>query len=323
MAKRVEARVQSELEVASQEIDDLERSMQRGVTSADDAAAVEGRLFADLLDHPTLSDVTLTRAGKDGFAWQVSVFRTTPDPASEVWTRRIRPEEGSLVSEVRRRPRGGTLLATPFAREPGAPDDPTKHATYEVTASPENAGRTIWSDLSYSELDRALPTAERRIVVTAQKTVDDAPGHLAGVVRAGILGRTIDGLPRMGADDVDPGGPARAFLCDAEGRLLTRLAPGDPVVLLGHDLRVVPASVPPEVAAALAHPDGASLRFEAGGTQWRATFRPVPHTQDWRVGIVAPEDYYTRELRTLRDRFLAALAALTAIALLAGALVLR
>jgi adenylate cyclase len=323
VARRVEARVESELEVASQEIDDLERSMQHGVTSADDAAAIEARLFADLLDHPTLSDVTLTRGGQGGLVWQVSVFRTTPDPASEVWTRRIRREDGALVSEVRRRPRGGSLLAVAFAREPGTPEDPTKHATYEVTASPANAGRTVWSDLSYSELDRALPAAERRIVVTAQKTVDDVPGHFAGVVRAGILGRTIDELPRMGADDVDPGAPARAFLCDPRGRLLTRLAPGDPVVVLGDDLRVVPASVPPEVAAALAHPDATSLRFEAGGTQWRATFRPVPHTQDWRVGIVAPETYYTRDLRALRDRFLAALAALAAVALLAGALVLR
>ena len=162
-------------------------------------------------------------------------------------------------------------------------------------------------------------------MLTAQKAVEDTPGHLAGVARAGLLESTIDALPRQGAREVDPDGPERVFLCDPEGRLLTRLDPVDPLGLTGpthDDLRVLPAKVPPEIAAALAHP-GETRPFEVAGAKWLATFAPVPHTQGWRVGIVAPHAYYTRDLRALRNRFLVALLALTALALVAGVAVLR
>ena len=184
VARRVETRVQTELQVASDEIDDLERAMQVGALSADDANAVEARLYSEILDHPTLSDVSVTHAGPGDVAWQVSLFRISAGADGEVWTRRIR-RNGELVSELRRRPRGGALHAVPFEREPGPVSDPTKHDTYTASLVPENYGRAIWSDLSYSELDRARPTDQRRVVLTVQKAIEDAPGHLAGVVRAG------------------------------------------------------------------------------------------------------------------------------------------
>jgi adenylate cyclase len=53
------------------------------------------------------------------------------------------------------------------------------------------------------------------------------------------------------------------------------------------------------------------------------TFRPLKNTQSWQAGVVVPEEYYTRDLRALRDRFLGALVALTVLALLGGAAALR
>jgi adenylate cyclase len=322
VARRIEARTDAELHVAVAAVEDLERAARLGALRVDDADAVEARFFAELLDHPTLDDVTLTHAGAEGLVWQTSVFRSSGDPSSAIWTRRIRSEGASRVSELRRRPRDGALLAAPFEREPGTPPDPTAHDTYEVTVAPGNYGRLLWSDLAFSELDRARPRAEQRVVLTLQKTVEDSPGHLSGVLRAGLLASTIDSLPRLGAEDVDPGGPERVFLCDESGRLLTRLAPGDALETTGNDLRVRPSLLPPELAEALAHPgkDGA---IEAGGARWLVTFRAVPGSQGWRVGVVAPEAYYTRDLRELRARFLAALLVLTVLALIAGAVALR
>jgi adenylate cyclase len=59
------------------------------------------------------------------------------------------------------------------------------------------------------------------------------------------------------------------------------------------------------------------------GVKWLVTFRTIPHSQDWLVGIVVPEAYYTRDLRALRDRFLLMILALTVLALLTGVLALR
>jgi adenylate cyclase len=322
VARRVEARTEAELHVAVTAVEDLERAARLGALPVDDADAVEGRFFSELLDHPTLDDVTFTHVGAQGFVWQMSVFRSAADPASALWTRRIRRDGASLVSELRRRPPDGALLAVSFEREPGTPPDPTTHDTYAETVAPANRGRLLWSDLAFSELDRMRPQGEQRVVLTLQKTVDDIPGHLSGVLRAGLLARTIDSLPRLGADDVDPGGPERVFLCDESGRLLTRLAADDTLESTGDDLRVHSSHVPPEIAAALAHPeyDG---RIEAGGARWLVTFRAVPGSQDWRVGVVVPEAYYTRDLRELRDRFLTALAGLTLLFLVAGAIALR
>ncbi|HEY8090805.1 MAG TPA: adenylate/guanylate cyclase domain-containing protein [Polyangiaceae bacterium] len=324
VARRVEARVEQELQVPAQVVADLQRAMQLGTLSADDAGAVEARLFMEMVDRPTLSDVTLTRATRGAFLWQVTVFRTDAGAESPVWTRRIR-RDGALISELRRRPPGGALLAVPFEREGRPVADPTAHLTYSVSLEPANYGRLIWSDLARSELDDARPTEQRRVVLTAQQAIEDAPGRFAGVARAGLLESTIDAIPELGARDVDPQGPERAFLCDTEGRLLTRLEPGDPLVLTGpkkDDLRVAPLHMPPEIAAALER-SGTSGSLDAAGVRWLVTFAPVHHTQSWSVGIIAPDTYYTRDLQALRDRFLLALLAFTLLALVSGVAVLR
>lgn len=322
VASRVESRTDAELGVAVQAVDDIDRAIRFDSVRMDDRDAVEARLFSELLDHTTLSDIALTHTGADGFAWQMSVFRKSAEEDSEIWTRRIRRDGDELVAEVRRRPHGGGLLAIPFEIEAGRPSDPTKHATYEVPLEPANYGRLIWSDLSRSELDAARPQAERRVVLTLQRSVEDGQGRPFGVLRAALLARTIDAIPRLGAEDVDPGGPAQVFLCDDKGRLLTRLHPDDPHQSFGPDLRVPASRASPEVAAALLHP-GQGGPLEVAGVRWLVTFRPIPHSQDWLVGIVVPEAYYTRDLRELRDRFILMILSLTVLSLVTGVAALR
>ncbi|HEY3817225.1 MAG TPA: adenylate/guanylate cyclase domain-containing protein [Polyangiaceae bacterium] len=323
VASRVEQRTDAELDVAVKAVGDIDRAIQFASVRLDDVDAVEARLFSELLDNVTLSDVSLTHADAGGFAWETSVFRASSDASSAIWTRRVRRDvDRSLVAELRRRPPSGGLLAVPFEREPGTPTDPTTHATYEVPLDPANRGRLIWSDLSHWHLDSTLPAEQQRIVLSLQKSVNDAGGQPFGVLRAALLARTIDAIPRLGAEDVDPGGPAQVFLSDDKGRLLTRIHPDDTHELFGADLRVPISRASPEVAAALQRP-GQEGTIDVGGAKWLVTSRKIPNSQDWVVGVVVPEAYYTRDLRELRDRFLLMILALTVTALVVGVIALR
>ncbi len=328
-ARRIADELTADLGVATQSLEAIERALYTGALRLGDPDLVEAQLFSELVDHPTLSDITLTHADSLGFdddgqarlapegRWQVSVFRASSAPSSEALTRRIEVRDGQFFADLRRRPHHGVLLETPFERGP-AVRDPTDHPTFQTTASRDNRGRALWSDLSWSELDAALPQTERRVVVTVQKALEDAPGHLVGVLRVGLLARTIDDLLR--AHDTDT--PSRVTLSDSDGRLVARLDPRDRVVLQGDDLRVVATSAPPQVTAAL-QPPLRSRSLEVGGVKYLATFRELDGTQEWVAGVIVPEGYYTRDLRSLRDRFLLAMAGIAAVVFLVGGYVLR
>ncbi len=337
-ALRIGARLSAELAVAATALENTEGALHFGALSVADPIALETRLFSELLSHPTLSDMSWTHGtllghGMNGAAeiapgdrWQISVYRASADPKSEIMTRTIAVEDGHFVAYVRSRPRGGGFSSAPFRREAEA-GDPTLHATFETAVSEHVYGHMIWSDLSFSELDSALPQAQRRVVVTVQKAVEDAPGRFAGVLRVGLVTEQIDSLPRL-----DTTGSQRVFLSDTEGRLVARLDPSDHVELMGDDLRVRSAHMPPEVAAALAKasqwdpsnaPRERSDRLRVGGASYLATFHALDNSQGWVVGIVVPEDYYTRDLTALRRRFFAAISLVTAIVLIAGGFVLH
>ncbi len=237
-------------------------------------------------------------------------------------------EDGHFVTYVRHRPPGGALLSGTWKRA-GESADPTSHPTFETTVSRPEFGHAIWSDLSYSDFDASLPGSERRVVLTVQQAVEDAAARFAGVVRAGLLARTIATLPLLG----QPTGsdPTRVFLSDSEGRLVARLGPGDRIVTMGEDLRVAPEHVPLPIAAALALPslhevsrseDMRSGRVEVGGVRYLVTFRHLENSQGWVAGVIVPEDYYTRDLRALRDRFLLAFGGTMGLVLLVGGLTL-
>jgi adenylate cyclase len=327
-AQQVGAQISDDLGVASRTLAEIERALQVGALDASSPDAVEARLFTEVLDNPMVSDIALTRATLTGYdakgeavldpgdRWQIVVFRTSADPASAVTTRRIQMKDGAWITDVRRRPPGGGLLSASFQPAP-LTTDPTAHPTFTETASRKYYGKAIWSDLAWSELDQGLPEAERRVVVSVQKAVDDRPGRFAGVVRVGLLTRSIDALPAARSKSSE-----RVLLCDHEGRLVARLTPDDTLKVSGDDLRIVPAHEPPEIAAALARP-GKSGALVADGVRYLVTFQGIPNSQDWLTAILVPEDFYTHDLRALRDRFLAGLFAVTIVVLGGGWLVMR
>jgi adenylate cyclase len=324
-AARVDARIRHDLGEAADVVSDVEQGLRTEAIDARTPDAVEAPLFALLLDHPNIADVTLTTADR----WQVSLFRVSPVPGAPIDTRTVERDGDGFVARVRARGPGGKVSVGVVTRERAT--DPTAHPTYETTVSPGIYGKAIWSDLHYSELDQALPERARRVVVTVQKAIDDATAKPAGVVRVGLLASTVDSIASTRVEEGVAEDAHRVFLCDAGGRLLTRARDGDRLASFDGDLRVVPDGLAPEMARALASPllravsparPVASEAFVVAGRRYLLTLRALDRTQGWIAAILVPEAQYTRDLRALLDR-VAAIDAMGAVcALLGGAFVL-
>jgi adenylate cyclase len=115
---------------------------------------------------------------------------------------------------------------------------------------------------------------------------------------------------------MDEHDPHRIFLCDLEGRLISRGVGSDIVTLSGDDLRLTPPDLPSEIVRALADSKLNSVgrstqvisgHFRQDGREFLTTFRALPGTQDWLVGIVVPREFYLGKLVTIRNHMLLAL----------------
>jgi adenylate cyclase len=318
--ERIGQAIDGYLEEAERSIDSVERQVQFGSCDVASAPCAEAALFAQVLDDANLAEATLTGAVPRGFLadgrmriaperrWQVSVYRDSPQAGSPILTRVTFLERGRFVSELRRRRPGGGLLSAPLVRQPDAPPDPTENATFVGAASRDvyarRPRRALWSDLSHFELDARLPEPRRRVVVTAMRSVDEAGGGFVGVVRVGLGTEALD---RRVREEAERHRPHRIILCDADGKLVTRLAPRDPLVEQPDtSLRFVPAPLPAEIGMALAHPGlrevgaermDAAGRFEVAGRAFLVSFRALPRSQDWRLGVVVAQD----ELRGMAE----------------------
>jgi hypothetical protein len=176
----------------------LEKQVASATLPADDPLAVERALFTQLLANQDLEEATFTRGNEEsttghGRTWQVSVYRAGRPPLALVTSLTRRGGRGYVV-ELRERPAGATgLLAAPFLREPGPAPDPTAHLTFTSTLEHHRfSDAPLWTDLHYAERDEALPEADRRVVATVMKAVEDGAGNVVGVVRVGLLADRLD-----------------------------------------------------------------------------------------------------------------------------------
>ncbi len=128
------------------------------------------------------------------------------------------------------------------------------------------------------------------------------------------------------------------FLCDRHGRLISRLGLADRFALLDPDgnvdpdgdVRVVPASPPPQVAEALrasvlrdvASGGSTVTRLVVGGTPYLMSVASLleDRTQGWLVGIVVPEAHYLGDLEASRRRVIGVTGLLMLGAVLGGAI---
>jgi adenylate cyclase len=340
--RRIEDRVNAQLAPAVEALEALEREIRSGTVDPSDARSLEAALFSRVLNTPSLAELTLTRARRSGFGddgtmvlerggrEQVSVYRVLAGGADRLVTREVSRRGSDWQVAVRDRPSGSGLRDAPLTVVKEEVADPTSHLTFATPASRRLYGEVVWSDLHWSELDTD-PT-HRRVVATVMKSIEDARGEFVGVARAGLLTAQLDQVAGLRVTDAADD-PHRIFLADEAGRLITRLRPEDSLAEQADDsLRVTPASLAPEVAAALQHPAlrevsahdrAASGEATVGGRKYLFTFLALPMTQGWRVGIVAPEDFYLRDLARLRRRLLGVSLAVMAAILAAGALTLR
>jgi adenylate cyclase len=355
-SRRVTERIEGHVGDAERLVESFAWQADLGLVDPGRLESVESALIGEITSHPQVTEVTLTygravgryehddgphdagdlKLSREG-SGQVSVARVGAGSDAGLVVRRQRQEGGRWLAEERRLP----YETSPHPAAPAAVD-PTIHATFTVPSREEYRGRALWSDLSYSEADAALPEEMRRRVVSVQKALWSNDETFLGVLRVSLLNNRIDEFTRLHVDE----GAASAdqhvvFLCDRHGRLISRLGSADRFAVLDTDgkpdpdgdVRVVPASPPPQVTAALhasimhdLTPGGSSVaRVNVGGTPYLVSVASLleDRTQGWLVGIVVPEAYYLGGLEASRRRALAIAVVLMLVAVAGGALMLR
>lgn len=353
-SREIATRVTNYLSQAEKAVFDFEDHIKHGAVDPQSMAALESGLYSLLLSNDNLDEASLTygkllghdnegniRLAQSGRG-QLSLFRIHESEGSNVskshksrlLTRHIYSVGGRYISDLRDRPPDGKLLAAPLAKEAivGSLLDPTQHLSFVTPASRGLLGRLLWSDLHWSQLDSYMSAEKRRVEVSVQKAILDAENKFVGVLRVGLLTGQIDRITELKMVETEGNDPHRIFIADNQGRLITRITPKDQLQVSGDDLRVVPDSLPQEIMLALKHPllkevtakvPLKSGRFNSGGREYLATFRALGETQDWIVGIVAPEDYYLGALTETRNRLLIASLLIIAGIIAGGTLVLR
>jgi adenylate cyclase len=345
--REVSERVSKYLEEAPNVVQQFQSELRHGVFNPRDPLAVETALAGLLFANEDVGEITLISGVQTGVAenGDLELAGTPREQWSAVrvaaamngqrfWTRHIHQEAGAFVEDHRELVPGSQLAALPWRREPGTIDDPTLHPTFVTPARQDFRGTPLWSDLHWSQLDTDRPEPQRRVEVSVQQVVIDAAGKFLGVLRVGLL---TEQLQRAVALRLVPDGvpdPHRIFLCDTDGRLITRLDPSDPLEILDDALRISSAGQPPEVVNALRTPGLhevsekkplLSSHFDYAGRVFLTTFRKLPEgeTQDWIVGIVVPREYYLGKLTAMRDRLLCILLAIILVPITGGSLILR
>ena len=329
-SREIGERVTGFLGTAPEALAAFQRQLTLNLVNPDDQAGVEAALFALLLAEKNIGEVTFTRADQTGFdaqggielapepRWQLSVVRSTTTGNGEYfWSRRVYGENAGFLADRRVLESGGSSSATPEAK--ASASDPTSHLTFATPASQDLQGQLLWSDLHWSELDSGHPEEERVVEVSVQQSVVGDSGRFAGVVRVGLLTEQLDRAVQLRLTPANEADPHRIFLSDRAGRLVTRGVASDKVMLFGDDLRLAPTDLAPEVVRALSDPQlrsvdeetpVASGQFHYNGKEYLTTFRALPGTQDWLVGIVVPREFYLGKLVTIRNHMLVALSAL-------------
>jgi adenylate cyclase len=345
-SREITERVRSFLSKAPDTVSAFQQQIALGLVDPSDPRAVEPALFGLLLAKSDVSEITLTHGEQTGFdkdgaillapgpRWQLSVVRSTDEKGGEhFWSRHVRLENGAFVAYRRIFQRDSNLGAQSASRETSTTvSDPTSHLTFTTPASRDFYGQLLWSDLHWSQLDANQPQERRDIEVSVQQTIADASDKFAGVIRVGLLAEQLDRAVQLKLTPAEEPDPHRIFLSDHEGRLITRGVGSDRAKVSGEDLRIAPADLAPEIARALADPKLRAVNenapvvsghFRHDGQEFLTTFRILPGTQDWTVGIVVPHAFYLGKLVAMRNHLLAVSLGVILLLVAAGIAILR
>ncbi len=352
-ALRVEARVLGELGRASRALDEVEHAIRTGAVAVDDQTSLEANLFTRVSGDAHLEEVAFTHATLLGYQpngdaslapigrWQLSVHRSSNGAIVTRSTRR-EGDAGAYEVAVREARPDARFDAIAFGAA-GTASDPTEHFTFSVIAAEPQRGQAIWSDLHWSEVDQAAAPAERRVVVSVQKTIEDPSGRFLGVLRVGLMTNELDLIARARSSPGEAEDVQRVALLAVPSkggspRLLARVDPSDRMVIdtEADEIRVVSDHPPAEIAALLASPivRGLDQRHPnrrgpliVDGERWLATLREINHageggTAGWVIAVLTPEDRYTTDLRDFERNFMLVFGATVSLVVAIGGMTL-
>jgi len=338
LASRIVAeRVIAYLDEAPTAVALFEQQTRYGLLDLRKTDSLERAFLSLLLDHPDISEVTLTYADGGGFDSDGYLIVRHESIGQLTLLRSNKPDEfiRRLTRYDGKRFVASTLTLSSSRGLESAPEpvpNPASHLTFRTAASRSFYGTLIVSDLHWAQIDSLLPESQRRVEVSVQKTVDDAQGHFVGVLRIGLLKNQIDAAVQQhitGLHEVDP---HLIFICDESGRLITGFGKHDRVVVSDDDLRIAPADVPLSVTRALSDPilqkigpgqPVAATSFQFQGKDYLCTFRSLSGTQGWIVGIVVPRDFYLGPIIQTRQQVVFFSLVLILALVLAGVLISR
>ncbi len=319
----------------------FEEQVRYGLVDPKQPDSIQAGLLSLLLANEIVSEASFTYADKTGFdrdgnievnqssAGQVMVFRSSTN--HEFVVRRTSFEGTRFVSKskvLQGLPREETSSNTGEAPS----IDPTTHLTFRTPASKDFYGRLLWTDLHWSQLNEGLPVDQRRVEVSVQKAIENSRSQFAGVLRVGLLKEQLDHVVQLHIVNADERDPHLIFLCDNQGRLITAVGKSDRVAESNDDLRIISSDLQPQVASALKQPSlkgidrehpVSATSFRTGSSIYLCTFRALPKTQDWIVGIVVPRDFYLGALLQIRRRVLWASLGLICAIIMVGGLIIH
>ncbi len=305
----------------------------------------ESCLLSELLGRPDLSEISLTEGKDEGFGddgltqlnpvgrRQVLTYRAGAGETVEVCTQEVSSSgDGGFTATTRcRRPH--QLLSEPGPELRERAPDPTVHLSFSTPARDGLRGRTIWTDLSYSEVDPKVLDPGKPVVVSMLRSVENDANQLLGVVKVSLLHAQIRDLVRKAKVNAnDPEDPYRIFIADENGRLITPVCDSDVVAPQTDDeLRISSKEVPPEIDAALKHPrllaaeatQPSRGEFMLDGKKFIVSYRLLADTRDWRLGVVGPDEYFKKDLNAARTKAAYGTLAVLSALFLGGLLALR
>jgi len=314
----------------------FESLLQAGLTKPSDLESLRDGLMSVLLRNNDISEATFTYARRSGYDAQgISII--DPTTVGQVDLFRARLEPGFVHRNTWYQ--GGHFLSTQThlyldghegpAKAPAEVPSPASHLTFITPARRAFYGQLLWTDLHWFAVDADVPELKRRVEVSVQKAIEAPPGQFAGVLRIGLFKDAIDRAIAMPpAVDI---ATHTIFLCDNQGRLIARSGSSH-YVLDDDDVRVDPAGAPPQMLDALRQPILSTVNdanplvsgtFATGGATYLCTFRSLPQTQQWIVGVAVPRRAYLADLLKIRAQVVWGSLALAAAIAFFGGIVLH
>jgi adenylate cyclase len=322
------------LDHAPSAADKFQSLLTAGLASPSDPGSLRNALLTLLLHNADISEATFTFAKSSGMDAKGNLVI---DPATVGQVSLFRSQQGGFVNRYTWYQAGGYFSTQSHVSldgqvvqlgRPAEWPNPALHPTFTTPILHRFYGQPLWTDLHYSAIDQAKAESQRRVEVSVQKAIDDPPGQFAGVLRIGLFKGAIDRAVTM-PPGVDTSNHS-IFLCDSDGRLIA-LSGSNHYMLSGDDVRLSPDGAPPQVLDALKRPilrtvagdQSVPDQFVTSGTTFLCTFRNLPGTQSWIVGMAVPRQVYLEPLLKIRSRVVWGSFALTAIIAVLGGIVVR